>query len=36
LILVPRLHHNDALPPDVWDEIEPWIAAAMERPARAV
>jgi alpha-beta hydrolase superfamily lysophospholipase len=29
LILVPGLHHNDALPDGVWDEIEQWIAQAI-------
>jgi hypothetical protein len=36
LMLVPGLHHNDALPADVWDEIERWIAVALENRARAV
>ena len=33
LILVPGLHHNDALPVAVWDEIERWIAATLVRRA---
>ena len=35
LILVPDLHHNDALPAGVWDEIERSILATLERAARA-
>jgi alpha-beta hydrolase superfamily lysophospholipase len=29
LILVPGLHHNDALPDSVWDGIDRWIAKAI-------